>query len=129
MELSGIVRNEILMKGLSFTEEFGAFQLTMTSGQRCWRTLINVTETEIVCCSQFPWTAGAGALKTLNQLNCGLAVGCFLMKDGRVLFRCGAVVTDQLCAGEVLFSLLRLNGNTVCSYWERVKCCGGSDEH
>lgn len=30
--------------------------------------------------------------------------------------------------GETAISLLRLSGNTVCRYWERVRFCGGTDE-
>lgn len=125
MELSGIVRNELLLNGINFVEEFGAFQMTMTSGRRCWRCIIFTVENELVCCSQFPWKTSAAALSVLGQLNSEACLGCFLLKDSRVLYRCGAVVSDPLEVGETLISLLRLNGNTVCRFWERVKSCGG----
>ena len=40
MDYSEIVRNELLQRGLNFIEEYGAFQFTMSSGQRRWRTLL-----------------------------------------------------------------------------------------
>lgn len=128
MDYSGIVRNELSMRGLNFIEENGAFQLTMTSGQHCWRCLISTSGDRIVCCSQFPWNVGKSALTELDRLNSELSVGCFLTSGRRVIFRCGAVVQDPLTAGETAISLLRLNGDTVCRCWERVKCCGGTDE-
>ena len=99
MDYSEIVRSELLQRGLNFIEEYGAF----------------------------PWISG-GCLKTLNQLNAETALGCFLLTEGHVVFRCGAEVFDPLTAGETAISLLRLSGNTVCRYWERVRFCGGTDE-
>ena len=41
---------------------------------------------------------------------------------------CQDEVFDPLTAGETAISLLRMSGNTVCRYWERVRFCGGTDE-
>ena len=120
MDYSEIVRSELLQRGLNFIEEYGAFQFTMSSRQRRWRTLLSSENNALICCAQFP--------KTLNQLNAEAALGCFLLTEGRVVFRCGAEVFDPLTAGETAISLLRLSGNTVCRYWERVRFCGGTDE-
>lgn len=127
MDYSEIVRSELLQRGLNFIEEYDAFQFTMSSGQRRWRTLLSTENNALICCAQFPWISG-GCLKTLNQLNAETALGCFLLTEGRVVFRCGAEVFDPLTAGETAISLLRLSGNTVCRYWERVRFCGGTDE-
>ena len=127
MDHSTIVRNELLLRGLRFVEEYGAFQFTMCSGQRRWRTLLTGASDELVCCSQFPWIRD-GCAAALNRFNSEIGTGCFLMMDQHVLFRCGAEILDPLCAGETAVALLRLSGNTVCRYWERVLRCGGADE-
>ena len=81
MDYSEIVRSELLQRGLNFIEEYGAFQFTMSSGQRRWRTLLSAENNALICCAQFPWISG-GCLKTLNQLNAEAALGCFLLTEG-----------------------------------------------
>ncbi|MBP1579199.1 MAG: hypothetical protein J6B57_03825 [Oscillospiraceae bacterium] len=128
MDNSAIVRSELLLRGLDFIEESGAFQFTMKSGGKIWRSLISVGDEDIVCCAQFPWNAAKSALETLDSLNREVRLGCFFLKDGHVLYRCGAAITDPFAIGENAISLVRLNGGVVCRYWERVMCCGGSNE-
>ena len=54
MDYSEIVRSELLQRGLNFIEEYGAFQFTMSSGQRRWRTLLSAENNALICCAQFP---------------------------------------------------------------------------
>ena len=120
MDLNGVVRSILLRRGIEFIEEHGAFQMTMCSGLRKWRCLLAVNHSDIICCAQFPWRAGLSSLGALNELNLGQSIGCFMVKDGHVVLRCGSEITDPLETEETVTALIRRCGVEVCRCWDRI---------
>ena len=72
MDYSEIVRSELLQRGLNFIEEYGAFQFTMSSGQRRWRTLLSAENNALICCAQFPWISADGRTRCVSLRRRGL---------------------------------------------------------
>lgn len=128
MDYSGVIRNELAFLGVRFTEEYGAFQMIMSSGTRKWRCLLCAAGNDIVCCAQFPWRTGQGILPELDLINRGLRAGCLFTDKGHVVLRCTAQITDPLGAGEAIRALLLRTGNVMCSCWNRVFSAAEDDK-
>lgn len=120
MDLTVVLRSILLRRGIEFVEEHNAFQMTMCSGLRKWRCLLAVNGSDIMCCAQFPWKAGSATLQALNELNIGQSIGCFMVKDGRVVLRYSSEITDPLETEELVVSLIRRCGSEVCRCWDRI---------
>lgn len=120
MKLYSILKSELGRRGITFVEEYGAFQMTMRSGTMKWRCLLTASGDDIICCAQFPWRAGTGTAKKLNDLNLTLNTGCFMVDKGYVILRCGMEINDPMECGEIAAMLLRRCGKEVCRCWNSV---------
>ncbi len=120
MKLYSILKSELGRRGITFVEEYGAFQMTMCSGTMKWRCLLTASGDDIICCAQFPWRAGTGTAKKLNDLNLTLNTGCFMVDKGYVILRCGMEINDPMECGEIAAMLLRRCGKEVCRCWNSV---------
>ena len=58
--------------------------------------------------------------QALNELNLGQSIGCFMVKDGRVVLRYSSEITDPLETEELVVSLIRRCGSEVCRCWDRI---------
>ncbi len=125
MELYTLVKCGLDLHGIRYIEENGAFHMTMRSGPKKWRCLITVNGDDIICCAQFPWSAGGASLNELNMLNCTCGIGCFMLNGGHVVLRYGAESMDPMEAGELAVSLLKRCGDEVCRSWNRVYSIAG----
>ncbi|MGN0687622.1 MAG: hypothetical protein ACI4KA_05920 [Oscillospiraceae bacterium] len=113
------------IKGIAYAEHEDSVQFILRSGAHKWKCAVTAEESGYICVySRYPWQVCDSCrdrlLRTLNELNTGLAAGCFMLHDGSVMLRSSVYIADPLLFADVVQQHFSSAAALTESAWNRI---------
>lgn len=113
------------LKGIKYVRTDDSVQMVLCSGQHKWKCAVSATENGFLCIyNRYPWEVPTDRLEKLlcemNSLNEGLAAGCFMISEGRAMFRYALHVGDPLLFTDIAAEHFSSAAAMTDRAWERM---------
>ena len=108
--------------GVDFLREGARFRFRFASRGCAWQTVCDCREDLVLVYGLHPAQVEApeAALELCSQLNSRLTEGSFFLREGRLILRTSARLTERFEAGEQIARALEYNAAALSAYWERL---------
>ena len=88
-------------RGIRYVQTDDSVQMMLCSGQHKWKCAVTATDNSFICIyNSYPWEVAPDKtdklLLKMNEMNKGIAAGCFMISGGSAVYRYALHIGDPL---------------------------------
>jgi len=118
-------RSMLDMKGIKYVQADDSIQMALCNGSHKWKCAVTVGSNGFFSIyNRYPWKVpsdrAARLLSQMNDLNEGLAAGCFMMNGDCAVFRYSLYVADPLLFTDIAAEHFASAAAMTDRAWEKI---------